>query len=160
MNNENLQRWALIAEIVGGAAVVLTLIFLALQVRENSALIRANAFSENMQSVIDWRIAAVSDEHAVETISARFTDGDVDRFRYNFWFQTLWNIYEKAYYSYRYELTGESEWARFEGNICGNYRFEVSDGTWDTTNTYGSPGGLKARLTPEFAQYIEDNCDR
>ena len=36
MNNENLQRWALVAEIVGGIAVVLSLIFVGLQIKQSS----------------------------------------------------------------------------------------------------------------------------
>lgn len=36
MNNENLQRWALIAEIIGGIAVVLSLIFVGFQIQQSS----------------------------------------------------------------------------------------------------------------------------
>jgi len=158
MNSEKLHTWALVAEIVGGIAVVLTLLFLALQVRENSNLIRANAFADNMQSIIDWRIAAVSDEEAVETISKRFNQGDTEALRYNFWFQTMWNIYEKTYYTYQYGLIGEAEWQRFYDNICANYSMEVSNNVWRAGNSYGASGGLYSRLTPEFGEYVETNC--
>jgi len=158
MENLPLQKWALVAEIAGGIAVVLTLLFLALQVRENSNLIRANAFAENMQSVIDWRIAAVSNEPAVEVISDRFSYSDPDALRASFWFQTLWNIYEKSFYSYQYGLIGEAEWERFEFNICSNYRIEMANNTWNTGNSYGTHGGLYSRLTPEFAMYVEGIC--
>ena len=36
MNNENLQRWALVAEIVGGIAVVLSLVFVGFQIQQSS----------------------------------------------------------------------------------------------------------------------------
>ena len=36
MNNENLQRWALVAEIVGGIAVVLSLVFVGFQIKQSS----------------------------------------------------------------------------------------------------------------------------
>ena len=36
MGTDNLQRWALIAEIVGGIAVVLSLIFVGLEIRQSS----------------------------------------------------------------------------------------------------------------------------
>lgn len=41
MKVKQLQEWALIAEIIGGAAVVISLIFLIFQVNENTSAVRA-----------------------------------------------------------------------------------------------------------------------
>jgi len=62
MKNEKLQKWALIAEIVGGLAIVVSLVFLIIEVRGNSNLIRANAYDQNIQSLVDWRMWVISDE--------------------------------------------------------------------------------------------------
>ena len=36
MDNKSLQNWALVAEIIGGIAVVLSLIFVGLQIQQSS----------------------------------------------------------------------------------------------------------------------------
>jgi hypothetical protein len=58
MSNEQLTRWALIAEIVGGLGIIASLMFVGFQVRlsaEQTALntrqMQANAFSELMQNI-------------------------------------------------------------------------------------------------------------
>jgi len=58
MSNERLQRWALLAEIIGALGIIASLLFVGVQVRlsaEQTALntrqMQANAFSDLMQNV-------------------------------------------------------------------------------------------------------------
>ena len=159
MDNKELQKWALIAEIVGGLAVVVTLIFLVFEVRANSNLIRANAFDQNMQSLLDWRMDLISTNEGLEMAAERWSLGDIDNARRNLTFQTLWNLYEKAYYAHEYELIGDAEWERFDYNICENYRVEVRDLNWNVGIIGTEETGLAQRLTSEFVQYVESMCD-
>lgn len=61
MYSENLQRWALIAEIVGGFAVVLLLIFVGLEIRQssfntelNSRVTQVNAYQSLMDHLVEF----------------------------------------------------------------------------------------------------------
>ena len=44
MNSEQLQKWALLAEVIGAAAVVITLIFLIVETRENTNAIQSQTY--------------------------------------------------------------------------------------------------------------------
>ena len=59
MENQNLQRWALIAEIIGGIAVVFSLVFVGLEVRQsseetalNTRAIEVNAYQDLIAQII------------------------------------------------------------------------------------------------------------
>ena len=59
MENQNLQRWALIAEIIGGIAVVFSLVFVGLEVRQsseetalNTRAIEVNAYQDLIAQIL------------------------------------------------------------------------------------------------------------
>jgi hypothetical protein len=47
---ESLQKWALVAEVVGALAVVTTLAFVAVETRANTNALQAQTFQSLMQS--------------------------------------------------------------------------------------------------------------
>ncbi len=55
MRSDQLQKWALGAEIAGAVAVVITLGFLAFQMRENTNAVQAQTYQALMQELNDWR---------------------------------------------------------------------------------------------------------
>ena len=55
MRNEQLQNWALLAEVVSAIAVLVTLVFLISGMRENTSAIQSQTFQELMRDVNDWR---------------------------------------------------------------------------------------------------------
>jgi hypothetical protein len=54
-----------IGDFVGGVAVVFTLIYLALQVRQNSAIVRANARAQTNQALSEFRQFIASDPNTL-----------------------------------------------------------------------------------------------
>ena len=69
MNNERIKNWAHIAEIISGIAVVVTLVFLVIEVRGNSDLIRANTFNRSIESLIDYRMQIANSDQALATMN-------------------------------------------------------------------------------------------
>ena len=59
--NQKLSDWASIAEIVSGVAVVITLIFLIVGIRENTNVVRASAFSDNLSAFNDFSMTVAAD---------------------------------------------------------------------------------------------------
>jgi len=152
--NQKLSDWASIAEIVSGIAVVVTLIFLILSIRENTAITRASMFDRTLDSVNQWRMDIADNDSLLKSFSLRAPTLDatelsqVDRLRLQFIVNAMWGIYEKAFYSREYGVIGDDEWGRFETQICLQYEAEVP-AFRDAFGTF---------LTPRFVKYVQGRC--
>ena len=62
MNRSNIQNIAQVAEIVAGISIVVTLAFLAFEMRSNTDAIRAQTYQELMTQVNEWRGMTVVNE--------------------------------------------------------------------------------------------------
>jgi len=69
VNGDQLKKYALIAEIVGGIAVVLSLIFVGLQIRQssqetalNTRAVQANAYQDLISQISNISLAVVNDQ--------------------------------------------------------------------------------------------------
>ena len=148
MKSKRLRVWAQLAEIISGVAVVITLVFLVVEVRENTDLVRATTFDRNMESLIDWRMQIVSNENSLKTMADFWGIEDSDALRQQLLVVNMWSIYEKTYYAQRYGLIGKPEWERFENVIC-RYTDRGPDFWRDKVSQF---------LTREFRDYVIDVC--
>lgn len=64
--SRKLSDWANAAQIVSGIAVVVTLLFLILGIRENTAITRATAYDRNMDSLNYVRNVLVTDPETLD----------------------------------------------------------------------------------------------
>ncbi len=158
MRADQLQKWALGAEIAGAVAVVVTLGFLALQMRENTNAVQAQTYQALMQELNDFRKLNLHPE--LMRITEKFNEegwqgltSDEQR-RVRTPAMVNWGIYESAYYANERGVLGEREWIRFAVGICRR-RMVLAD-FWD-------PGGgitpMSELLTPDFVDYIESSCE-
>jgi hypothetical protein len=119
MNNERIKNWAHFAEIISGIAVVISLVFLIVEIRGNSDLIRANTFNRSIESLIDFRMQIASNDASLQVMTDHWGIDSPEALRRQLLVVNMWSIYEKTYYSQRYGLVGPAEWERFETRICG-----------------------------------------
>lgn len=148
MNNKSLKYWSQISEIIAGVAVVVTLVFLIFEIRENSDLVRADSFNRGIESLIEWRTAIASDEASLKVMAEHWGFDDIDLLRRQMHLVNLWSIYEKTYYSQQYGLVGQAEWERFQTRICGYREADVT--YWDER--------IAQFLTAEFRDYVIASC--
>jgi len=153
--NQKLSDWAGIAEIVSAIAVVVTLIFLIVGIRENTAMTRVSVYGDLMQSVVELESLAVQDPNLDRVISAFYDEStaglpDDERRTVNSYASVLFRNYERAYFSREYSVIGEAEWDRFERLICSNARRAQRAGL-DVVNA--------EFLTESFRVYIKTSCD-
>jgi hypothetical protein len=66
MKKEKLHEYALIAEIIGGIAIVLSLIFVGMQVRQNSEISQVNAYQELVSQITVMNTLRVQDAEFAE----------------------------------------------------------------------------------------------
>ena len=150
-----IEKWASIAEIVSGVAVVITLVFLILGIQENTAVQRATAYSDLLDSLNRFQIAQMTDPDSVRVWSAFVSqegaelEGD-DRMRLNLAMLTVFRIYESAFYSEQAGLIDGPEQERFNSNICNHLNNVRAANVEDL---------LRATMTDDFMGYIEAECD-
>ena len=152
-NRSALATGAQIAEIIASLAVVVTLLFLIAEVRQNTQVAQAAAYERRMEDLNDWRSLMVTDPRLTELYmeyvrGGEYTEADLDRFRLGAYRSMQWAIYENAYFANQRELLGASEWGRFQAQICTTYG---TDGDRWNTDT-------RRLLTEDFARFTEEAC--
>ena len=150
-----LSEWASIAEIASGLAVLITLIFLVVGVRENTAVTRVAAYDSLMNSLNDIDANLLRDAGLNQNVLSYYrNDGreftDMERGQVRRYLIMLFRTYERAFYGRQYDVVGESEWQRFEVTICRNWNQAQSSGMLPP-ESYG--------LTVDFADYLTETCN-
>lgn len=148
MKKKNLKHWAQVSEIIAGVAVVITLVFLIFEVRENSDLVRADSFNRSIESLVEWRSDIATNDAALKVMAEHFGFEDPEVLRQQLLVVNLWSIYEKTYYSQQYGLVGPAEWERFQTRICSYQR--SGEDFWDER--------VAVFLTEEFRSYVVSSC--
>ena len=152
--NQKLSDWASIAEIVSGAAVVVTLVFLVSGIRDNAAVTRASMYDRNMDALISVRDRIASDPELARIWQIYGSQQSLDevlgpqRMQLSLLIVNLFGVYEKAYFSRQYGVIGDSEWTRFAENICIQWERPPADIRETLLRT----------LTDEFAEHIATLC--
>lgn len=151
-----LEKWALVAEVVGGIAIVLSLVFVGLQIRSSTQLSRAMAYERNIDSLNDWRLELIGDPELTSllgtfsgVLSANATATEVNEFRLNLLLNVIFGVYEKSYFAEKIGIMGPDEWARFESQACLNRSRALDRGLWEN---------MERLLTTEFASFLEARC--
>lgn len=150
-----LADWASIAEVVSGIAVVVSLIFLIAGIRDNTEVTRAAAYDRNVDGLIAFR-ADVATDDALARLWLAYESGetgqldDIERLQLNNLINWVFGNYEKAYFNHKYGVLGDSEWTRYERQICINQERlkDVPDLKADMATV----------VTDEFFDYIEGLC--
>ena len=149
-----LENWVSFAEIVSSVAVVVTLVFLVLGLRENSNIMRASSFTSATDSLIELNRDIMKDGELAEIFEAWRADNS-SRLNARQTAQlaqmvtALFRIYEKAFIADRYDLLGPGEWRRFERTICLLY---------PGLSGVGLEEQVRAALTDDFVRHIEASC--
>jgi hypothetical protein len=151
-----LSDWADIAGIVSGIAVVITLVFLVIGIRENTAVTRASMYERSTDRLIDLRNQTLNDPQIARLFQAfldRRPDGieGVDRMRLRQYVANVFQTYEQAYFAKQYGVLGDVEWRRFERQICAAYpRAQVFPDIFET---------LGFLMTEEFMAFAKASCE-
>jgi len=141
---------------VSSLAVVVTLVFLIADLRENTEITRAASYDRNLESLVQIRMQTAQDEDLSALFrhywegSTRELDSD-DRFRLWIVVSAIWGVLEKAYIANEYGTMGPAEWERFATQICGSRARVTDDADW---------ANLETLLSEDFRNYIAENCLR
>lgn len=143
-----LERYAQLAEILASTAVIATLIVLLLQVRENTAAIRAATLLEVNKIARDHLVLMWSDADAsrINQIGAQDLSqlNAEERQRYIWNVRSFWLGMQTVYRQYDLGILPEEEWQVYRNVICTNISWPGTRELWTGTD-----------LIPDFVRVVE-----
>jgi len=143
-----------ILDLAGGLAILVGLIFVGLELRQNTAAMEAASLQNQTDASIDFLLLIASDDELARIWLDATKDPDqlneIDSLRYFFISRSRWLRMQNAYLQWRREALTDEDWSFYNGIICdegnaGAIRFTK---TWDQH---------RVQLTAGFVEYVE-NC--
>ena len=137
--------------LLGNVGVIAGLIFLGLEMRQNTNIAKAGAYRDNVQDIAAWRDMRIASDELSRLFQSYMNNGIVsldglDRARVVGYVNNVMGIYENAYFGRGYGIIGDEEWVRFQVGACFHYEKAVEN---------------KFRLrfiTPDFRQFLNEVC--
>lgn len=165
-----LEKWALVAEVISGIAIVASLIVLIFEIRESTELARIAAYDAASRDFDESRRFALTNPDLLE-LSVALRNGELpnietepqEGLRAVLFLLTSFSETERAYLAYQAGIFGEDEWARVHRSECirwgqlrqaADYYSRVS---FRLTDRYVDH--LNSTCTPEFVAELQDRYE-
>jgi len=143
---EKLQEYALVAEIIGGVAIVASLIFVGIQINQSNKLAVASAMdASNARTDSISRLAI---EYDIPNINLKLRNNQElsgnERSRLRLFIETRLRHYETTYFQFLLDLVDEEQWdSNYDGlhSLVSSPAFNIVFPNWhegDGTTQFGS----------------------
>ena len=139
-----------IAQVIAALGVVLTLFYLAAQIRQNTKAIRRSAYQELLNYVANLNVKLVEDRSLCEVFIA-LRDGlenleEPDRMRVLAWFGTVFRHYQNAFNLYQENVITQQHWSLLSATIEKNLNSQGALDMWAV---------VRGTFTPQFQHMID-----
>lgn len=154
MSEMKLARLSSLLEFVGGLAVLVGLIFVGLELRQNTEAVQAATLQSLTEQSQDYLLLLASDGEVNAIWRQGVADlGELDEgeaSRFSFLYRAQWIRFQNAYLQWRRGTLDDDDWAFYAGIICRKGGDEGSPSargeTWPDH---------KGALTGGFVDYVE-----
>jgi hypothetical protein len=150
-----LQELGNIGEFVGGVAVIISLIYVAMQIRQNTRSVRASTFQAVADSLSLFTAEIASDAELTRIYAAGLSDDlleQIDRQRFNLLLVSAIRRFESAFLQARSEILDSQQWSGFS---AGGVSILVSPGGVAWWREMG-----RALFTTEFQDFVDAEIER
>lgn len=137
-----------IGEVVSAIGVIFTLVYLAIQIRQNSAVVRSStrqAISTN-QAEIGFRLAENPELLALVLQLTSIPSVPQDQVRAQFFLRGLMRTYENQYHQYQDGTFDESVWYGYLNSMSQTFASPVTREFW---------AGYRALYSADFAAFVD-----
>ena len=146
----NLKLMAMSAEIVASLAVIISLIFVAYSINQNTAALQA--INDNfLYELQNQRLSDVSIDGDLATIIVKFTDGqeltDSELLRYRFWMTQELNMWELAFLRFRDGLLPPRQWKTWDAMWSKDIPLQIPVEWWSN---------YRYQFDTEFAVHVDE----
>ncbi len=140
-----------IGEAIGAIAVIATLIYLAIQIRQNTESVRANSYQSWMSANLQIG-TAMSNQYQSNVVGAAIFDSrnlksESEAVAFGMLYISVFQTAQSIDYLYKSGSLDENLWRAEMSRTAGLLGMPGVRQWWD--------GGGKTQLTPEFAKFIE-----
>lgn len=123
-----------LAQVVAAVGVIVTLIYVAIQIRQNTRAIRRSAFQDLLNYITNVNLLLTSDRSLCE-LSIRARSGfatldEADQIRLLVWFGTVFRHYQNAHALYRDGLISPLQWEDMLRPIERHFRYRSGHDMW------------------------------
>ena len=156
---EKLQEYALIAEIISAVAIIASLIFVGLQIRQGALQTELNTkamelnMADNYITQINSTDQILLDHPEILEITGKRMSGESisfsERIRANIYIRTLFRVWQNTFYQFQNSSLDERFLSQVKNHITGlmNGNILVSE-YWNN---------FKNDFDPEFVKFVEEN---
>jgi len=156
---KKLQDYALVAEIASAVAVVISLIFVGLQIRQSSdetALstnaIQVSAYQALAGDVMTLQLSIVENPQLLELVSRISEGGTVksqqEQYQFDIYLSAVLEHGDMAYYQYEKGIIDEQRLFNIVGIVISQFSTDYARERWYDL--------LRLRVDPNFADYLEN----
>ena len=132
-----------IAETLGAIGVIATLVYLAVQIRQNSKLLAASAKQATQTSIYAQNLLAVENPDVVQLISKGMQNldelSDEERARFHYYWMTAFITFQEAFKEVKQPGTDEDFWNVLESGIRRQLRSPGLSAWWIRNSESFSP---------------------
>ena len=143
-------------QILGGVGVIASLIYVAIQIRNNARAVRAATYHQVSNTFISHWEGLMNN---VETCSmmlrgaqdfTNLTD-EVDQTRFYFFMMALTRRFENAWFQYKVGVLKETDWKAIAYDMDSLFAYPGARFAWE---------GIKNRTSVEFRKYVDEVSKR
>lgn len=151
----NVRKAALIAEIIGGIGVIVSLLFLAFQVKSNSAVLAAQAVLQLRESNSLMARDLITDDELADVVYRGYEDyealSDFERWRFEFWVTEVLTHRMTAWKYAQQGLLDPEEVQTWQASTCGLLALPSARLVWDKHDPW---------IRPDFRADVERVCSQ
>ena len=146
----DLDQLANIGEFLGGIAVIVSLVYLAAQIRQNTNSLRASTFQAATDSVTEFTTLGTDESELSRIYSSGLFGTEAlsehDRIQFYFLFVTIVRRLESAFFQREAGIIDEHQWAGFEQLASVLLKSPGGREQWERT---------RQSFTPPFREFVE-----
>jgi hypothetical protein len=143
-----------VGELVGALAVVVSLLYVARQIRQSTAATKAASFQSMTETMVHINTSVLLDAPTYDLmIRALASESltEVERARYLVFFWDVLRMLESAHYQVELGVLDESKLLSIAGNMQSHLKCQVGAEAWSV---------LQTRYPPEFRSVVSDLAAR
>ncbi len=151
---KKIDNWRVVFEAIGLVAIVLSIIFLAFEVRQNTQAMRATAIQATTEVSRQQLLMLVTDQdvHRIEMLGHNDPDQltSEEQRRYFYMIRSFWLGMQGLFRQWQLGVLPDEEWKVMSGVICRELSYPGVRSSWSQQQP--------DRLIPEFVEMVESEC--
>ena len=140
--NKKLSDWASIAEIVGSVAIVISLIYVGVEINQNTREARASNRQSTSERVQDLTLMVATNPLLAEMLTGETdwaTVSPVQATQFEYFLIAYLRVSEEAYLQYLDGLLPEASWEARAGITAAFLRSKARPGWWKENESFWNP---------------------